>query len=85
MGIKGSKMKKCYGQLKLGLKKQDVINLLGQPDSQKVRSGIEVLGWYSKEFKGMLRGGFLERTISVEFENDIVIGFDGENINASAW
>ena len=85
MGMKGSQMKKSYQQLQFGMGKQQVNYLLGNPDSQKVKNGVEVLGWYSKEFKGMMRGGFLERTITVEFENGTVIGFEGDNINAPAW
>jgi len=84
MGFKGSNMKKSYEQLQLGMKKQDVLTLLGNPDSQTVKDGVEVLGWSSKEWKGLVRGGFLERTISIEFKNDVVVGINGNNIHRSA-
>ena len=86
MGVKGSQMKKVYEQLSREMSKEDVINLLGEPDSMKINTdGIETLGWSSKEFKGLLRGGFIERTIVVEFKGNRVVAFEGNNINASAW
>lgn len=59
--------------------------MLGSPDSQRVRNGVETYAWWNREFKGVLRGGNIERRITVEFEDDIVIGYDGQNIDASVW
>ena len=78
-------MKNGYAQLKIGMTKAEVVSILGEPNSQRVRNGIETYGWFNSEFKGILRGGRLERRITVEFEDGKVIGFDGENVNASAW
>ncbi len=82
MGIKGSHMKKAYPQLELGMSKELVVSLLGTPDSTREGlDGVETLKWYTREFKGLLFGGFLERTISVEFKENTVISFEGNNIN----
>ena len=83
--IKGSALKDGYSRLKIGMSKDEVISMFGQPNSVKARNGIETLAWWSREFKGMLRGGTIERRVEVEFENGLVCGYDGENIDASVW
>jgi len=84
MGIsKAANMKYAYACLKLGMPKDDVVKLLGKPDSQRIRNGIETYGWFNSEFKGFLRGGRIERRIMVELENNKVVGFDGENIGVT--
>ena len=84
MGIaKASHFKNAYSKLRLGMSKEEVLNMLGDPNSLKVRSGIEIYTWWNREFKGLLRGGTIERRIIVEFDKDIVCGYDGENIDAS--
>ena len=54
--IKGAKFKECYKQLGIGMPKSKVIDMLGVPNSVKVRNGLEILTWWSREFKGILRG-----------------------------
>lgn len=83
--LKGAKLKDSYKQLRIGMSKSQVINMLGAPDAVKVRASMEILIWWSREFKGLLRGGSIERRVIVEFENGVVIGYDGENIDASIW
>lgn len=83
--MKGANFKKAYSELRIGMPRRDVIKMLGEPNSQKIRNEIEELGWWSREFKGLLRGGSIERRITVEFEKGLVIGYDGENIDASIW
>ena len=86
MGMaKGANFKKSYATLKIGMPKEEVISMLGEPNSVKKRDGIETYSWWSREFKGLMRGGSIERRITVEFENDVVCGYDGENIDASIW
>ena len=82
---KGSNMKESYENLEIGMTKDEVLSMLGDPDSVKKRGESLVLTWWNREFKGFLRGGTIERRIIVEFENDIVTGYDGENMDASAW
>lgn len=83
--MKGNSFKEGYQKLKIGMDKEDVIELFGAPNSQKVKDGVETFGWWSREFKGLLRGGSIERRITVEFTDGKVTGFDGENIDASIW
>ena len=83
--MKGAKLKDSYKQLRIGMSKAQAINMLGVPDSVRARNGIEILTWWSREFKGLLRGGSIERRVIVEFENGVVTGYDGENIDASIW
>lgn len=60
-----------------------VIELLGEPDSQRLQGNREIYGWFNSEFKGYLRGGRIERRITVEFENNRVVGYDGENVGVT--
>lgn len=83
--MKASAFRDGYRKLKIGMEKKDVIDMFGMPDSQKVRGNTETFGWWSREFKGLLRGGSIERKIFVEFTDGKVSGFDGENIDASIW
>lgn len=76
---------KGYKQLRAGMSKNEVISLLGAPTGQKRSNGIETLIWRNTEFKGWMRGGNMERTIEVDFENDKVCGWDGQNMSASRW
>ena len=83
--LKAGKMIDGYNQLREGMTKEKVISLLGEPDGQKKRNGIETLIWRNSEFKGWVRGGTIERTIEVDFEEGKVCGWDGQNMSASRW
>lgn len=83
--LKGAKFQEAYSKLDLGVPKQTVINMLGEPDSKRLVDGIEKYTWVSREFKGLLRGGSVERKIIVEFKDGVICGYDGENIKASIW
>lgn len=84
MGMfKANDLKKGYRQLEIGMSKEDVLKLFGQPDSIKERDGIKIASWWNREFKGWVRGGSIERRVTVEIKDDKVIGYDAENIDAS--
>lgn len=83
--FKAGKMIDGYSQLRKGMSRAQVLNLLGNPTGQRERNGIETLIWRNSEFKGWMRGGTIERTIEVDFENGLVIGWDGNNMSASRW
>ncbi len=83
--FKANKLISGYSQLKMGMPKQEVISLLGQPNGQKAKNGEEILIWTNSEFKGVLRGGTMERRIEVTFEDGKVTGYDGQNMSQSAW
>ncbi|MBE5780669.1 MAG: hypothetical protein E7328_02450 [Clostridiales bacterium] len=76
-------MKKAYQELKLGMTMAEVVALFGRPDSEGVRDGVVTLGWETQEFKGVLRGGRVTRSVEVELKDDKVIAFNGHNINIS--
>lgn len=78
-------LKEGYHKLKLGMSRDEVISLFGEPQSQRIKDGTETLGWWNREYRGLIRGGSLERRVVVEIEDDKVIGFDGENVDASTW
>ena len=48
-----------------------------------VRQGMMNCVWKNSEFKGFARGGTMVRMIRTEFENDVLIGFDSDNIDRS--
>lgn len=81
--LKGYDLKKGYRKLQIGMPLADVLKLFGQPDSVKVRENIKILGWWSREFQGWARGGSIDRRVTVEIQDDKVVGYDGENIDAS--
>ena len=82
---KAGKMQNAYKQLRQGMTKQELLNLLGQPDGQRVRGGIETLKWANSEWKGWARGGTQERKLEIDFENGKVVGWEGDNINMTKW
>ncbi len=83
--FQSSKMVDGYSRLKVGMTKKQVISLLGQPSGQRVRNGIETLMWSSTEFRGIIRGCSMERKMVVDFKDDKVTGWDGQNMSASLW
>lgn len=83
--FQAKKMVNGYSQLRVGMSKKEVISILGQPSGQRVRGGIETLIWSSTEFRGIARGGSMERKMEVDFENGKVTGWDGSNMSASLW
>lgn len=83
--FKANKFIDGYSKLKLGMEREEVVKLFGSPNGQKIKNGEEILIWTNSEFKGTLRGGTIERRIEVTFEDGKVIGFDGQNMSASAW
>ena len=83
--FRANKLVNGYSRLKIGMSKEEVLNLFGEPNGQKVKNGEETLIWTNLEFKGILRGGNIERRIEVIFENGKVIGYDGENMSYRAW
>lgn len=83
--FRANKLIAGYSRLKIGMLKDEVLDLLGEPNGQKLKNGEETLIWTNSEFKGALRGGNIERRIEVIFEDGKVIGYDGENMSYSAW
>lgn len=86
MGIfTASKMINGYAKLKIGMSKQEVLDLLGEPTGIRCRNGVETLTWKHSEFKGLLRGGNIVRTIIADFENGKLTGYDSENMDKSRF
>lgn len=83
--FKANKFIDGYSKLEIGMPKEEVLNLFGEPNGQKVKNGEEMLIWTNSEFKGALRGGTIERRIEVAFEDGKVTGYDGQNMSQSAW
>ena len=83
--IKGAKLKKGYRKLRIGMHKVDVFALLGDPDAVSTQNEARIFTWWSREFKGILRGGYIERRVIVEIEHGVVTGYNGVNIDASIW
>lgn len=85
MKLSAGKMIKAYSKLKIGMSKQEVLDLLGEPTGIRCHNGIETLTWKHSEFKGFLRGGNIVRTIVIDFENDKLTGYDSENMDKSRF
>lgn len=85
MSLSAGKMIKAYSQLKIGMSKQEVMDMLGEPTGIRARDGVETLTWKHSEFKGFLRGGNIVRTIIVDFENGKLTGYDSENMDKSRF
>lgn len=83
--FKASKMIDGYSRLKMGMPKEEVIKLLGEPNGHKMIDEIETMTWSNTEFKGLIRGGNIERKIEVNFKDDKVVGYDGHNMSVSKW
>lgn len=83
--FKAGNMIDGYSKLKMGMPKEEVIKILGNPNGHKMINGVETMIWSNTEFKGWMRGGSIERRIEVNFQNEKVVGFDGQNMSASRW
>ena len=83
--MKAGRMIDGYAQLQMGMSQSSVIGLLGEPSGRRMRGGVETLIWRNSEFKGWMRGGTIERTIEVDFEDSKVVGWDGNNMSMSRW
>lgn len=85
MGIfSAMNMKDGYAKLKLGMSKNEVMRLFGEPTGVRNARGIETVTWKQSEFKGWIRGGTIVRTVVCDFENDVLVGYDSENMDRSA-
>lgn len=82
---KGERMKRGYEKLRVGMTRAEVIEIFGAPDSEGVRNGVEMLGWETQEWKGVLRGGRVTRSLEIELKDGAVVGYNGHNINMSSW
>ena len=80
-----STMQNNYSQLHIGMSKREVIMMFGEPHSRRLAGNREILRWEMNEWKGFIRGGRLTRSVSVEFEDGVVVGYDGNNINVTKW
>lgn len=85
MGLSAGKMIKAYSRLKIGMSKQEIIDMLGEPTGTRVQNGVETLTWKHSEFKGFLRGGNIVRTIVADFENEKLTGYDSEHMDKSRF
>lgn len=74
-----------YARLKVGMSMNEVIALFGEPTGKRVRDGVETLTWKHSEWKGLMRGGNIVRTVIVDFVNGKVTGYDSENMDKSRW
>lgn len=83
--LNASKMIKGYTKLKIGMPKQDVIDLFGEPTGMRTQNGTETLTWKHSEFKGFLRGGNIVRTIVADFVDGKLTGYDSENMDKSRF
>lgn len=83
--VKGEKMQRGYAKLALGMSTDEVIEIFGRPDSEGVKNGVVLLGWHSQEWKGVLRGGRVTRSVEVEIQDGKVVGYNGHNINMSVY
>lgn len=82
---KGERMKRGYEKLREGMARNEVIEIFGEPDSKGLRNGIELLGWETQEWKGVLRGGRVTRSLEIELKDGKVVGYNGHNITISSW
>lgn len=80
-----TKMINGYMQLQIGMSKAEVLNLLGTPTGCRTQNGTETFTWKHSEFKGLVRGGTIVRTIIVDFVDDKVTGYDSENMDRSRF
>lgn len=80
-----TKMINGYMQLQIGMSKTEVLNLLGSPTGCRTQNGMETFTWKHSEFKGLVRGGTIVRTIIVDFVDDKVTGYDSENMDRSRF
>lgn len=82
---KSERMQNGYKKLREGMSREEVISVLGEPDSEGMRNGVETMGWETQEWRGVLRGGRVTRSVEVEMKDGRVIGYNGHNINMSIY
>lgn len=80
---KSSSMIDGYTKLTIGMSKQEVLAILGNPTGVRKHEGIETLTWKHSEHKGFLRGGTMVRTIIADFEEEKLTGYDSDNMDRS--
>ena len=84
---KASNMKQSYHELRIGMTKDEVLDMLGSPNTVGMKdSNTEVLQWRNDE--GILRSAFdkdTARVIRVEIQAGKVTAFDGINIDKRTW
>ena len=83
--FKANKMMNGYSKLKLGMSKDEVLRMFGQPTGVRNINGVTMMTWKNSEFKGAMRGGTMVREVIVDFENDVVVGYDSRNMDRSTW
>lgn len=76
------KMQKDFSEIKVGMTREELITLLGQPTSSGATDdGKTILKWEHNEFKGLAAGGNVKRKITVELKDKKVVAFSGDELN----
>ena len=84
MGLAG-RIKNGHTLLRKGMSKREVLDILGEPTGSSCRRGVDTLIWKHTEWKGMLRGGSVERSVECDFEDNKLVGWETTNADMSRW
>lgn len=78
-------MRAAYSIVKLGMDISDFILIAGVPD-EKNDNGVDgYYIWNSSVWKGVFRGGYVNRKVVIYTKNRKIISWNLENLERSSW
>lgn len=84
---KAKHMRRAYTEIYIGMPIKELIEIIGSPDSVGRRAdGIDILTWNNDEkmFQPLWKRE-TTRAIVVEVKDQIIISYNGQNINNRTW
>ena len=86
-GLKSQNMKSSYHKIKIGMTREEVISMLGEPTSKGMNEdGSEILRWNLNE--GAIQAAWdkdATRSVVVTIKEGKVAAYDGHNIEKRIW
>ena len=87
LGMRSLHMKVAYHRLRIGMPRSELISLFGTPSAIGSREdGAEILKWTLNErLTHIVFDRDTSRSVAAVIQKDVVIAFDGHNINKRIW
>ena len=79
------KMRQAYSKIQPNMPITEFINISGYPDSCIGTLNDGILTWSDSVWKGILRGGTIQRKVILFTKNGLIVQFTSENLNESSW
>lgn len=68
-----------------GLDISEIVRIAGAPDNANTNGASGCYVWDAPVWKGIFRGGYVHRMITIYFQDSKVVSWSSENLERSNW